>query len=107
MAKSAREKSSTDRNEEESFEVMLQQLEETVRKLEQGNLGLQDSLEAYQAGIDRLKRCHKILADAELKIEMLSGVDEDGEPITRSVDSEDMSLEEKQAARSRRRSSPE
>jgi exodeoxyribonuclease VII small subunit len=104
MAKSTREKSSADRPEEETFEVMLQQLEETVRKLEQGNLGLQDSLEAYQLGIDRLKRCHKILADAELKIEMLSGLDEAGETVTRPLDVADMSLEEKQAARSRRRS---
>lgn len=104
MAKSARDKTNSDRNEDEPFEVMLQQLEETVRKLEQGNLGLQDSLEAYQLGIDRLKRCHKILSDAELKIEMLSGVDEDGKPVARQVDASDMSLEEKQAARSRRRS---
>jgi hypothetical protein len=61
-------------------------------------------LEAYQLGIDRLKRCHKILADAELKIEMLSGLDEAGETVTRPLDVADMSLEEKQAARSRRRS---
>ena len=104
MAKSTRDKSPADRNEDESVEVMLLQLEETVRKLEQGNLGLQDSLEAYQLGIDRLKRCHKILADAELKIEMLSGVDEDGKPVTQAVDASEMSLEEKQASRSRRRS---
>lgn len=104
MAKSTRDKSPADRNEDESFEVMLLQLEETVRKLEQGNLGLQDSLEAYQLGIDRLKRCHKILADAELKIEMLSGVDEDGKPVTQAVDASEMSLEEKQTSRSRRRS---
>lgn len=107
MAKSAREKSNLDRNEEETFESMLQQLEDTVRKLEQGNLGLQDSLEAYQLGIDRLKRCHKILSEAELKIEMLSSVDEDGKPVTRSVEVSEMSLEEKQAARSRRRSASE
>jgi exodeoxyribonuclease VII small subunit len=104
MAKSARDKSNPERNEDEPFEVMLQQLEDTVRKLEQGNLGLQDSLEAYQLGIDRLKRCHKILAEAELKIEMLSGVDEDGKPVTRAVDASEMTLEEKQASRSRRRS---
>jgi exodeoxyribonuclease VII small subunit len=107
MAKSARDKSNADRNEDEPFEVMLQQLEDTVRKLEQGNLGLQDSLEAYQLGIDRLKRCHKILADAELKIEILSGVDEAGRPVTREVEVSETSLEEKQAARSRRRSAPE
>ncbi|MEY4568068.1 MAG: Exonuclease small subunit, partial [Planctomycetota bacterium] len=33
-----------------TFEEMLEELEETVRKLEQGNLGLQESLEAYQLG---------------------------------------------------------
>ena len=104
MAKSARDKSNPERNEDEPFEVMLQQLEDTVRKLEQGNLGLQDSLEAYQLGIDRSKRCHKILAEAELKIEMLSGVDEDGKPVTRAVDASEMTLVEKQASRSRRRS---
>jgi len=107
MAKAAREKLGAERNEEESFEVMLQKLEETVRKLEQGNLGLQDSLEAYQLGIERLKRCHKILAEAELRIEMLSGVNEDGEPVLREMDASEMTLEEKQSARAKRRSASE
>jgi hypothetical protein len=39
-----------------------------------------------------------------LKIEMLSGVDEDGNPIVKEVEVGELSLEEKQAARSRRRS---
>jgi exodeoxyribonuclease VII small subunit len=118
MAKSSKDKGASDRGGERSspgdaldvsadgatFEEMLQELEETVRKLEQGNLGLQESLEAYQLGISRLKLCHKLLSDAELKIEMLSGVDEDGNPIVKEVEVGELSLEEKQAARSRRRS---
>ncbi len=89
---------------EPSFEQSLQELESVVSKLEGGKLPLADSLEQYELGVKHLKACYKILADAERRIELLSGVDADGRPCTEPFDdSSGGSLIEKRAARGNRR----
>ena len=55
----------------ERFEDFLKQVEETVRSLESGNLGLEESIERYEVGMTALKRCYEILELAEKKIEQL------------------------------------
>lgn len=90
--------------DELDFEQGLEQLERFVRQLEQGQLGLSDSLEAYQQGVARLRRCYALLEQAERKIELLSGVDAEGNPITAPYDDADESLEDKMQSRGRRRS---
>ncbi|MEC7566579.1 MAG: exodeoxyribonuclease VII small subunit [Planctomycetota bacterium] len=65
-------------NDELSFEQALAALEEIVQQLEQGKLGLTESLEHYESGVDLLKQCHTTLQQAARKIEVLTGVDEDG-----------------------------
>lgn len=88
-----------------TFEATLEQLEQIVSDLEQGRLGLAESLSRYEQGVKHLKRCYEMLGAAEKKIELLSGVDADGHPMTVPFDDEDGgTLEEKHAARSRRRS---
>ena len=63
-----------------------------------------DSLEQYELGVKHLKACYKMLADAERKIELVSGVDAEGKPRTEPFDdSAGSSLGEKGAARGRRR----
>ena len=89
-----------------SFEESLEQLEQIVKDLEAGQLGLSESLELYERGINNLKACHQALSVAERKIQLLTAVDEDGNPTTESFDEGDLTLEEKRTTRSRRRSGP-
>jgi exodeoxyribonuclease VII small subunit len=74
--------------------------------LEGGKLGLSDALARYEEGVKHLKGCQQLLEMAERKIELLSGVDADGNPITeRFEETETESLEVKGAGRSARRTS--
>jgi len=72
----AKEKEAT--TDELSFEQALAALEEVVQQLEQGKLGLTESLEHYETGVDLLKQCHTTLQQAARRIEVLTEVDEDG-----------------------------
>lgn len=61
----------------ETFEDLYRRLEETVAKLETGNLALEESISLYEEGTRLAKRCQEILQGAELRIsrlqEQLSG----------------------------------
>jgi len=89
-----------------NFEAALEQLEQIVRDLEDGELGLDQSLERYEQGVKHLKFCHQKLKDTEQKIELLTGVDAEGNPVSVPFDDATGSLEEKQESRSKRRSRP-
>ena len=91
-------------SQQPSFEESLAQLEETVQQLEAGQLGLSESLELYERGIKTLKECHQALSAAERRIELVTGVDDAGNPKTESFDEGDLTLEQKRTKRSRRRS---
>lgn len=89
-----------------SFEESLEELEKIVAELESGTLGLSDALARYEEGVKHLKGCQRLLEMAERKIELLSGVDADGNPISeRFEEGETESLEAKAAARGQRRTS--
>jgi exodeoxyribonuclease VII small subunit len=61
-------------------------------------------LARYEQGVGHLKGCQQLLEHAERKIELLSGVDADGNPITQPFDEAEVeSLEAKAASRSQRR----
>ena len=89
-----------------TFEQAMKQLEETVSVLENGQLGLTKSLERYEMGVSSLRRCYALLENAEQKIELLSGVDVNGNPTISDLADEVGSgtLEAKASARSRRSS---
>jgi exodeoxyribonuclease VII small subunit len=89
-----------------TFEQSLEQLEQIVRQLEEGQLGLTESLERYEQGVKHLRQCSQALEVAERKIELLVGVDAAGNPVTESFAEGEMTLEEKAAARTQRRSRP-
>ncbi|MEX1039432.1 MAG: exodeoxyribonuclease VII small subunit [Pirellulaceae bacterium] len=104
----AKKKSGSDAQVEgQSFEEQLEQLDQIVGQLESGQLGLEESLKQYELGIRILKSCHGVLQESERKIELLSGIDAEGNPITQPYDEEEESLEEKGESRSRRRTSTE
>jgi exodeoxyribonuclease VII small subunit len=66
-----------------TFEQALGELEQIVRQLEEGNIGLADSLAKYEQGVKRLKECYGLLERAERRIELLDRVDADGQAITK------------------------
>jgi exodeoxyribonuclease VII small subunit len=64
-----------------TFEEALVELEKMVRELEDGRLGLEESLSRYEQGVGLVRRCYAQLRSAEQKILLLSGTDEEHQPI--------------------------
>ena len=62
--------------DELTFEQALEALEKIVRELEDGQTGLEESLQRYEMGVALLKRCYGQLCEAEQRILQLTGVDE-------------------------------
>jgi exodeoxyribonuclease VII small subunit len=54
-----------------SFEAALQELEGIVQTLEGGGASLEDSLQAYERGMQLLAYCQTTLGQAEQKIRIL------------------------------------
>ncbi|WP_188914487.1 exodeoxyribonuclease VII small subunit [Salinarimonas ramus] len=59
------------------FEAALAELEEIVRKLEQGSVPLEDSIRIYERGEALKKHCETLLKSAEARIEKI-GLGPDG-----------------------------
>jgi len=53
------------------FEKALQELEELVEKMEQGELSLEDSLQHFEKGVQLSRACQQALKEAEQKVEIL------------------------------------
>jgi exodeoxyribonuclease VII small subunit len=92
--------------EQPTFEDALKRLEEIVHLLEEGEIGLSESLERYEEGVKLLRQSFELLQRAERRIELLSGVDAEGNPVTQPFDdTATFDQEEPGKRRSRRRSS--
>jgi exodeoxyribonuclease VII small subunit len=88
-----------------SFEEALTNLETIVHELEEGQIGLADALTRYEQGVKLLKQCYGMLEGAERKIELLSGFDAAGNPLTQPYDDEaSADRDQRGEARSKRRS---
>jgi exodeoxyribonuclease VII small subunit len=90
--------SPTDPNEEApdgpSFEQTLHRLEVIVQLLEEGKIGLDEALANYEEGVGLLRKANDLLAGAERRISLLSGVDAQGNPVLRPMeDAASFSLE--------------
>ncbi len=81
----------------------MEELETIVRRLEQGGGPLEEALGDYSKAIGLLKSCNTKLNSVERRIEILSGVDSQGNPVTRPLEDAEASLEEKQQSRGQRR----
>lgn len=55
----------------QTFEAALESLEQIVEQLESGELSLEDSLVAFEAGVGLVKQCNQKLNEVEKKIELL------------------------------------
>jgi exodeoxyribonuclease VII small subunit len=62
---------------EKTFEEALVRLEEIIRKLENGELSLEESLKLFEEGIALARHCNLKLDEAQGKVEVLLGI-EDG-----------------------------
>jgi exodeoxyribonuclease VII small subunit len=69
------------------FEESLDQLEELVDDMENGDLSLEDSLKAFEQGIKLTRECQTALVQAEQKVQML--IEKNGELERVSLDEED------------------
>jgi exodeoxyribonuclease VII small subunit len=54
------------------FEAAIAELEALVKKLEEGDLALEQSLALYERGVQLSRFCHARLEDAERRIEILN-----------------------------------
>ena len=54
------------------FEAAIAELDAIVKKLEEGDLPLEKSLELYERGVHLSRFCHARLEDAERRIEILN-----------------------------------
>jgi exodeoxyribonuclease VII small subunit len=71
---------------EPNFEEALAQLERIVASLERGEPELTSALAKYEKGVQLLSVCHRLLEKAEHSVALLTGVDEQGQPITAPFD---------------------
>lgn len=55
----------------DKFEESLGRLEEIVRKMEAGDMPLEESLKAFEEGIKLVRLCTKKLDEAERRVEIL------------------------------------
>ena len=58
-------------NKNLNFETALKELEDIALKLENGDLSLDDSIKAFEAGMQYAHFCHEKLEEAERTIEIL------------------------------------
>ncbi len=101
--KKVKKKSQKPAENDPGFEQSLARLEEIAAELEEGSIGLETALARYEEGVRLLRRCGGLLSGAQRRIELLSGFDADGNPVTTPLDDDSLSLEEKAQRRSRRR----
>jgi exodeoxyribonuclease VII small subunit len=62
-----------------AIETAMQELETLVENLEQGELPLEESLQAFERGVALTRICQQALDEAEQKVKILSGESEEAE----------------------------
>ncbi|MBM3996996.1 MAG: exodeoxyribonuclease VII small subunit [Planctomycetes bacterium] len=68
-------------SEPKTFEDAIAELEKIVHDLEDGNIGLEEALQRYEAGVALLKCCYDKLRKVEQRIVEVAGKDEAGNPV--------------------------
>jgi len=82
----------SDPQTELTFEQALAKLEAIVQSIEQGKIGLQESIQQYEEGMKLIRKCRSILTDAEQKIQKLqlaAGGEMSAEPFPPGADAAD------------------
>lgn len=68
------------------FEKSLQQLEEIVNKMEQGQLSLEQSLDAFEHGVKLTRTCQETLKKADQRVSQLIKQDDEFELVSPGQD---------------------
>lgn len=84
MAKKKRAKKTS--TAELPIEESMEELQQIVESLEGGQEPLDESLKKFERGMYLLRNCHQQLDAAASKIELLTGFDADGNPVTTEFD---------------------
>jgi exodeoxyribonuclease VII small subunit len=71
----------TKKQAEFDFEVALEELEELVSSMEDGELSLEESLQAFEKGIKLTRECQTALKNAEQKVQVLLNENGDTEQL--------------------------
>lgn len=61
----------------EKFEDALEKLENIVKKMEAGDITLEESLRSFEEGVKLIRFCQAKLDDAQRRVEMLLGKEDD------------------------------
>lgn len=78
---------------EPTFETSLEELESIVRRMENGDLSLDESLDLFERGVTLARRCRERLDAAERRVEMLvKGAGGALEPVPFEDDDDDVSI---------------
>ena len=56
-----------------TYEELVTELKDVVRKIEDGETGLNESIRLYEKGATLVTECEEVLAAAEMKITRISG----------------------------------
>jgi len=73
---SKKKTTSKQQTEGPDFEAAVAQVEELIDRIEQGEIGLEESVKAYEQGVKLIQRCRGILDNAEQRIiELTEGGD--------------------------------
>ena len=62
------------------FESALTELEQLVNHLESGELSLEDSLKAFEQGVNLTRQCQQSLAAAEQRVQVL--IEQSGQSVS-------------------------
>ena len=63
-----------------TFEENMQRLEQIVRAMERGDVPLEESLKLFQEGTELVRKCGKILDEAQLQVKKITTA-ADGTPV--------------------------
>ncbi len=58
-------------SQDRPFEAIYRELEETVQRLESGDLSLEESLALFERGAALAEQCNAVLDNAELRVRQL------------------------------------
>lgn len=63
-----------------TFEESMTRLEQIVRAMERGDVALEESLQMFQEGTELVRRCQKLLDEAQLQVKKIMTAP-DGSPV--------------------------
>lgn len=74
-------------NQSQTFEAAVERLEQIVKKMEQGEIPLDEALALFQEGTGLVRQCTRQLDEAELMVSTLTK-GPDGQPVITEMDAD-------------------